>query len=60
MRKEETIKELLQEIIDKRGAYSIDVLTHAENCINNASELALEIMKRLSLTELMKKGKEEK
>ena len=33
-------KELLIEVVEKRGAYSRDQLTHAENVIENASERA--------------------
>jgi len=39
----EQIFELLRQIEEKRGAYSQDRLTHAENVINNASEKAKEI-----------------
>lgn len=38
-----TIDELLEEIIQKKGAYSRDHLIHAENCIDNASKCAKRI-----------------
>lgn len=35
--------ELLQEVVEKRGAYSKDHLQHAENVIENASERTREV-----------------
>lgn len=36
--------DLLAEVKEKRGAYSQDQLTHAENVINNASEKAIKVI----------------
>ena len=46
------IFEMLSEIEEKRGAYSQNPLTHAENVINNSSENAKKI--RLILEGLLK------
>ena len=39
----EEIIELLEEVVGRRGPYSRDQLTHAENVINNASEKATKV-----------------
>lgn len=39
--------ECLGEVVEKRGAYSRDQLTHAENVIENASERAEKVTKIL-------------
>jgi hypothetical protein len=44
---ERTFDELLKDIEEKKGPYSQDHLTHAENVIEHASECAKEIRKRL-------------
>lgn len=45
--KEMTLDELLKDIETKKGPYSRDQLTHAENVIEHASECAKEIRNRL-------------
>lgn len=44
---DKSISDLLDEIINKYGPYSQDQLTHAENVIENASNYAKEIKRRL-------------
>jgi hypothetical protein len=42
-----TLADLLKEIEEKRGAYSMDHMKHAENCIEHMSQCAKEIRKKL-------------
>lgn len=51
---EMSLDELLKEIENKKGPYSRDVLTHAENVIEYASECAKEIRIRLEKGETIK------
>lgn len=43
MSEKQTLKELLDEIINKKGPYSQDQLTHAENVMEKASNNAMKI-----------------
>lgn len=43
----EEVIELLQDVRDKKGAYSRDILTHAENVIKSSSERADKAIKIL-------------
>lgn len=40
----EEVKKLLKDISEGRGAYSMDRLTHAENCIKSMKGLAKEAL----------------
>ena len=48
MAEKQPIGDLLDEIIEKKGAYSHDHLTHAENVMEKASKNASEIKQRLT------------
>ena len=45
-----TVRELLVEISEGRGAFSLDQLKHADNCITNMKELAAKAIKLLDET----------
>jgi hypothetical protein len=47
VRNDETVAQLLDEIIAKMGPYDRDSCKHADNVIQNSSELAREIKNRL-------------
>ena len=51
---EMSLDELLKEIEMKKGPYSRDILTHAENTIEYTSKCAKEIRKRLERGETIK------
>lgn len=53
-----TLKEMFDEIINKKGAYSQDHLTHAENVMENASKNAIRIKTVLIrlLKDIMREG----
>ena len=55
---ETTLKELFDDIIEKRGPYSHDHLEHAENVIASASKNAQKIKDRLiaALKKMVRKG----
>jgi len=55
-----TIKELLDEIISRKGAYSRDRLQHAENVIDYHVNIALEIKKRFGFENSIGEVKETK
>ena len=52
------LKELFGEIITKKGAYSMDVLKHAENVMGNSSRNAIKIKTWLieTLSKILKEG----